>query len=360
MTEKLKTRCKQGLTIGGMLLAGLLVVQGVSPCTLLQSCGTRGTSGSEECTKAVSTSPDDVLVTVNGTPITRAEVDAELLAAMGIRGQRMSKSDVAAARAELAPRAIEMLVTRALLQQAADVEDVTVSDVEVAKAIERVSSKLPAGATLDDLKRSLGMSEEQWTAELTQNLRIEKLLGTHGGNLTADPTDADVEAFYAGHPTLFEVPETVEARHILISVDRDADEATRAEKQRQADAVRERLMADNAESFEAVAKEASDCPSAARGGHLGEFARGQMVPAFEAAAFSQDPGAIGPVVETQFGYHIIKVENHTAAKTLKLDEVRERIADRLQAERRSEAFEAYVSQLRSNASIQYADESKAT
>jgi peptidyl-prolyl cis-trans isomerase C len=122
--------------------------------------------------------------------------------------------------------------------------------------------------------------------------------------------------------------------------------------------VRERLMADNAESFEAVAKEASDCPSAAQGGHLGEFARGQMVPAFEAAAFSQDPGVIGPVVETPFGYHIIKVENRTAARTLKLDEVREKIAERLQTERRSEAFEAYVNQLRSNASIQHADETK--
>jgi peptidyl-prolyl cis-trans isomerase C len=338
--------------VGGVILAGLLVAQGVSPCKLMQICATPGKAESEACARVTSTSPDDVLVTVNGSAITRADADEELQAVLGIRIKQMPERELEAVRAQWTPRVLDMLVTRTLLQQAADAEEVTVSDAAITEAIEEVSSRLPEGTSLDDLKEALGMSEEEWTAELTQNARIEKLLDSHAGS-AGDPTDAEIETFYRDNPSLFDVPETVEARHILISVSLEDDEAKRAEKKTQADAIRDRLTTDTGESFEDVAGEVSDCPSAAQGGNLGVFARGQMVAAFEEAAFAQEPGVIGPVVETQFGYHIIKVEERIMPKTVLLDEARDTIAERLRAKKREEAFEAYVAQLRSNASIQH-------
>jgi parvulin-like peptidyl-prolyl isomerase len=102
---------------------------------------------------------------------------------------------------------------------------------------------------------------------------------------------------------------TVRARHILVAAKPKAGHAERAEKQRLAEKIRKQL-ADGAD-FAEMAKMHSDCPSKQRGGDLGTFKKGQMVKPFEHAAFTQKVDAIGPVVETQFGYHIVQVtERH--------------------------------------------------
>ncbi|MBI5549497.1 MAG: ankyrin repeat domain-containing protein [Deltaproteobacteria bacterium] len=107
-------------------------------------------------------------------------------------------------------------------------------------------------------------------------------------------------------------PETVTASHILIMT-RPSDTADeRAAKKARAEAVRQRLLA--GEDFARLARETSDCPSKEQGGDLGEFRRSAMVKPFADAAFSQAAGAIGPVVETQFGYHIIKVNRRNLAE----------------------------------------------
>jgi len=103
------------------------------------------------------------------------------------------------------------------------------------------------------------------------------------------------------------VPESVEARHILIAVKPDDDKAAKALKMKKAEKIRDQLVEKKGENFEVIAAEVSDCPSKSKGGMLGVFGRGQTVPAFEEAAFSQKVGEIGPVVETSFGYHVIEV-----------------------------------------------------
>jgi len=351
MNDDRKARFKQGLTLGGVALAGLLVVQGISPCGLAQRCSTSGNAESETSARPDSASPDDVLVTVNGQPITRAEVDEELEAALGVPVERIPESQRGAVRVQWTPRVLEMLVARNLLEQEAEAEKVTVSEEELAAEIERVSADLPEDVTLADLKHRLGLSDEEWTDALRKQARIERLLEAHGVP-GERPSAAEVESFYADNGGFFEVPTMVEARHILIATTAGDDEAARSEKQRRAQEIRERLTADNAPSFEAVATEASDCPSATEGGSLGSFARGQMEAAFEEAAFGQEPGAVGPVVETSFGYHIIKVENRTEGRVKPLEEVRDAIAQHLHAKRRDDAVRAYVDQLRAEASIQ--------
>jgi peptidyl-prolyl cis-trans isomerase C len=356
MNDRNKARLKEGLLFGGVTLAGLLVVQGFSPCKLMQRCGTTEGAESEACAKAEATSPEDVLVTVNGTAITRAEVDEELQGVLGIRIDQIPEGEREGVRRQWTPRVLEILVTRTLLEQAAEAEQVTVSEEDLAAEAERVSSELPEGITLADLKERLGLSDEEWTAELTQTAPNGKLLEAHA-SAGAAPSDSELEAFYAENQRSFEVPETVEARHILITTTAEDNEAARSERKQQAEALRERLVADNAPSFESVAAEESGCPSAREGGFLGSFTRGQMVPAFEDAAFNQEPGVVGPVVETPFGYHIIKVEKRTEARTRPLEEVRDTLAEQLRTEKREAAFRAYMDQLKSAASIQHADES---
>jgi peptidyl-prolyl cis-trans isomerase D len=152
----------------------------------------------------------------------------------------------------------------------------------------------------------------------------------------ATPTDAqvqevlstrrdEVEAYYERNAFRYERQERVRARHILISAGDEATEEERAEARSKAESLLERARA--GEDFAALAEEHSDDPgSRSRGGDLDWFPRGQMVPPFEQAAFSLEAGEISDVVETPFGFHVIRVEEHQAAHVESLDEVQEDIA----------------------------------
>ena len=99
-------------------------------------------------------------------------------------------------------------------------------------------------------------------------------------------------------------------------------------------------------AFEDAAKEASTCPSGARGGDLGEFGKGQMVKEFEEAAFAAEIGHVVGPVKTQFGYHLIKVEKKNEASVAAFDEVKEAIKRNLIQQKQNAAYNAKVQELK--------------
>jgi peptidyl-prolyl cis-trans isomerase C len=157
--------------------------------------------------------------------------------------------------------------------------------------------------------------------------------------------------FYEKEKESFNEPEKVTASHILFKVDEDADADAKDAKRKAAEAAREKLV--KGADFAQLAKEMSDCPSSKQGGNLGSFARGQMVKPFEDAAFSQDVDAIGPVVETKFGYHIIKVTDHSKAEQKTFEDVKDDIESKLEDQKRRELVQAYVAKLEDEADITY-------
>lgn len=141
-------------------------------------------------------------------------------------------------------------------------------------------------------------------------------------------SDEEVASYYERNLSNYTEPEKVRARHILVRVDPEATAEEREAARRKAEALLERLRA--GEDFAALAKENSDDPgSAAQGGDLGEFARGTMVKAFEDAAFALEPGQTSEIVETMYGYHIIRVEEKKPGRTRPLEEVGEEIREHL-------------------------------
>ena len=145
---------------------------------------------------------------------------------------------------------------------------------------------------------------------------------------TASISDAEIQAYYDAHKTDYE---TLTARHILIRVKGapmpappGKPELSDDEAKAKAEAIRKRIV--GGEDFAKVAKEESDDSSGEKGGDLGEFKKGMMVPPFETAAFALKPGEISEPVLTPFGYHIIQVQTHT---TKTLDEVKPEILAQL-------------------------------
>jgi peptidyl-prolyl cis-trans isomerase D len=136
-------------------------------------------------------------------------------------------------------------------------------------------------------------------------------------------TDTEVQEYYDAHRSEYEKPERVHARHILFKVASDASPEAKEAARKHAEEILGRVKA--GEDFAALAKQYSEDSSAEQGGDLGFFPRGQMVKSFEDVAFSLAPGATSEIVESPFGFHIIKVEAKEEAHTQSLDEARGQI-----------------------------------
>jgi peptidyl-prolyl cis-trans isomerase D len=172
--------------------------------------------------------------------------------------------------------------------------------------------------------------EEFRTADEVNLKYVEFLPQNFVDQVTFD--DAEMETFYRRNLDRFEIPEQAHAAHILVRVLDGADEAVRKQKRVQA----EKLLAEakGGKDFATLAREFSDDKaSAVNGGDLGSFGRGAMVAPFEQAVFSLKPGEISGLVETQFGYHIIKLISHNEAKVRSLSEVSEEIKRGLRVEK---------------------------
>jgi peptidyl-prolyl cis-trans isomerase C len=168
--------------------------------------------------------------------------------------------------------------------------------------------------------------------------------------LSTNVSDEEIKSFYDSHPESFTKPEQVRARHILIKVDSNAGEAQKKEARKKLAAVQARLK--KGEDFAELAKKFSEGPSKSKGGDLGLFRRGQMVKPFEEVAFALPVGQVSDIVETQFGYHLIKVEEKIPASIIKFDEIKERLKAFLQQRKIGAKVQAHIAQLKEKAKIE--------
>lgn len=298
-----------------------------------------------------SSNPNAVAVTVNGKEIKQGEVDTEVGKLMMRAQGRVPPERMMQMRGQMVDDVTEALVVKMLLEKAIEEEKITATDEEMAEGRAKVAGMLEPGITLEQQLAQVNMTEEEFQKSLALDIRINKLLKSKAGE--AEISDEEVKKFYEENAGRFDMPESVTASHILITTDPEDDDAAKAGKKAKIEALRQQII-DGAD-FAELAMENSDCPSKARGGDLGTFGRGQMVPPFEGAAFTQEIGKVGDVVETQFGYHLILVAKRDPARTLPLEEVSERIKEGLQMQNQQTAVKDYIEQLKTDADIVYPD-----
>lgn len=186
-----------------------------------------------------------------------------------------------------------------------------------------------------DAKRNLLEAEPAFKAQLAKlkdsllaNYAMEKVLAA------VTVTDAEAKAYYDENSDKFVTGESVNASHILVD---------------SADAALDILAKINSGemSFEDAAIQYSSCPSKANGGNLGDFGRGQMVPEFDKAVFEMEVGEISKVpVQTQFGYHLIKLNAKNESQTAPYESIAEEIKESLLSEKRRKAYESKINQLK--------------
>jgi peptidyl-prolyl cis-trans isomerase C len=170
-------------------------------------------------------------------------------------------------------------------------------------------------------------------------------------------TQEQVRRFYDEHPEQLQRPEMVRASHILLATrepltGRELSEEERQAKRREALAVLERAR--KGEDFAALAKEHSEDPGSKDQGGEYIFARGQMVPEFEVAAFSLQPGQVSDLVVTQYGYHIIKLHQRIPAEQIEFARVEEDIRENLERrEVQENLLPPYLMALKKDAKLEY-------
>lgn len=293
-------------------------------------------------------SPTSVVVTVNGAGITAAELDRQMGMIMSSMRNRLPPEQLAQLGPRFRDQAINQLVAKELLNQEVEKAQITASAEEIAEAKAKIEASLPEGMTLAQVLEQRKVSAEEFEKEFSEEFRINKLIEQQTSSLTNVGVD-EAKAFYAENPEQFAQPETATARHILIGFEPSDSDEVKAEKKAKAEQIRAQLVG-GADFAELAAKE-SDDPGSKNNGGVYTFPRGQMVPEFEEASFTQNIGDIGPLVETRFGYHIIKVDERNPARSIPFEEVQTNLVQFLAMRKVQQAAQTYVEGLRSNATI---------
>ena len=358
--------------------------------------------------------PDTLAVTVNGHDIMESDLKRVFddVVKRRMRGRTLSPEQMAERFQRYRSQLVDMMIENRLLDEEVEKAGVTLTDEELA---EKMNKQVQVYLTVNGLTREMlderfraqsGSSLDEVIAQdlaspmfrqtSLQNMMIEKKFADK-----LEMTDEQIEEEYnRNRQRVFEQPAQVKASHILIKTDQavrevelatskkindikaqlETDEQTpdpaakealekeieaaRAESERELEEIKakakEKLEAVLVEvkkpdaDFAALAKEHSECPSKDRGGDLGFFPRtGKMVEPFAAAAFALEVGDISDIVETRFGYHIIKVTDKKEAKTSTLDEVRDVIVESLRQREVMKLRREHGEELRKVATIVY-------
>jgi peptidyl-prolyl cis-trans isomerase C len=309
---------------------------------------------------------DKIAVTVNGVDVTESEIEELIKPRLEMMARQASQLPPAFAEQrekELRQQALEQLISRQLLDERVKSENIVVSEEEVISALAKMlSAQEPL--SLDDLKKQIesrGQSFDEIKQQTQKGLAYQKVMEAQwAGKINV--TEDDAKKYYDENPKRFETPEQIRASHILIkpvftdpNVDPNADpnEAKAKARAKTQDLLKQ---IKGGADFAELAKAHSTCPLAPKGGDLGFFPRGQATLPFEKAAFELEVGQISDIVETEYGYHIIKVTDHKDAGVTSFEQAKDNIIEQLTREKQSEFASKYIESLKAAANIVYPSE----
>jgi peptidyl-prolyl cis-trans isomerase C len=245
--------------------------------------------------------------------------------------------------------AVNRLVEQALILDEAKKLGIQVSDTEVNDNVTQLVTMAGGDAKLDSILAQQGVTRADVEKDMRNNLVLKGYL-EHVKKEIPAVTDTAVQAYYNQHPDMFGPKPEAHARHILIRVSPEDPDMQKAEALKRAqDAL---ARAKKGEPFDKIAHEVSqDEGSAVKGGDLGWFARGQMVAPFDSVAFALRPGQLSDVIQTQFGYHVIKLEESRMGAGQPYDQIKEQIRQFLAQQETQQYFRKELDSLKAKANV---------
>lgn len=296
--------------------------------------------------KPVAAVLPETIARVNGETIGKAEFERAVKTLEASVGQPVP----AERRNEVFRGVLDQMIAYKLIQQEARALKLAVSDVEVDARMKEIQGQFPNQQAFTKALTDQRVTLAELKADQKRQMVVNKVLDAQVQS-KVNVTPQEVEDFYRKNPDKFQRPESAHVQHILIRVPQNADAATKAKAKSDAEALLKQVKGGS--DFATLAREKSQDPgSAAGGGDLGFFNKGQMVPQFDEAAFKLKPGEVSPVVETPFGFHVIKMIEKKGAGVVTLEEARTRIEGYLKKQQADQKTIAFVDLLKAKSKIE--------
>jgi peptidyl-prolyl cis-trans isomerase C len=299
-----------------------------------------------------------VAVTVNGIDIMETDIEKAMepeINNIAKQNSNLPPALIEQLKKQLRARYIDQLIREQLLSEQVRDANIVTTDEEITNQINQLIANQPEPMTLEEFKEKTteyGMSFDEMKEDIRKRLSYRKLiLAQWEGKI--DVNEADAKKFYDENPKEFQTPEQVSASHILIKPDPNVADPNQAKAQAKAKAEDLLKQLKDGAEFADLAKLNSACPSSAQGGDLGFFARGQMTPPFEEAAFKLELGQLSDIVETEYGYHIIKSTGHKDAGQISFEQAKDSIIKYLTQEKQQKFINDYIDSLKAKANIVY-------
>jgi len=311
----------------------------------------------------------DVAVTINGIVITESQIEEKIAPQMDRMakqpGRKMPPSFLEQSKAQLKQRIIEDMIVETLLDEKVKENNIVITEEDITNQINEMLAQQKM--SLDDLKALLearGTNYDQWKEQMQfpRRMAYQRLIEAQFEG-RVNIAEEDAQKYYSENTKQFEQPEQVRVSHILIrpdTADPNADpNDAKAEAKAKAQNLLEQIRA--GADFAELAKATGGYPSAPKGGDIGfgqksdmaSGRRGSWVQPFEKAAFALEVGQVSDVVETTFGYHIIKVTDHKNAGVTTFEEVKDDLINMLEERKKNELARQYVEGLKAGATIVY-------
>ena len=297
-----------------------------------------------------------VAVTVNGTVITEGQIGAILNPQMEQMAGRIPENMIPKYRQQIRKHIIDQLVVEELLAQKEKQKNIDVNQSELDRQINKQLAE--QNLTIDEFKallKAYGTSFANYQQDIRKRMMFEKLMETEFAQKIQAPTAEQVKAYYDENLQQFNEPEKIHAKHILIKPE-DGNDPNQAKLRAKAKAQEILGQIKAGADFNDLAKQHSACPSGKGGGDLGMQPKGTFVPEFEKAAYALKPGQVSDVVETSFGFHIIKLIEHTDANMMPFDKAKEKIIQILTNNQKEQIVVDYIQKMRAEADVKFINE----
>ena len=295
--------------------------------------------------KPVPTELPAVVARVNGEDVKKEDFERMIKTIEARAGQPIPPDR----RDEILRNLLDQLVVYTLLNQEAKTRGLTANDTEIEAKVKEVRQQFPTQEAFEKALKDRGMTLDGFRKDARVDLSVNKVIEAELSTIPG-PSDAEAKDFYAKNPDRFKEEESVRASHILIRVDPNADAATKKKAKATIDTVLKKAKA--GEDFGKLAQQYSQDGSAAQGGDLNFFPKGQMVPEFSNVAFALKKDQISDVVTTQFGYHIIKLTDRKPGRVVPFEEAAPQIKQFLEQQKKQERQNTYVEGLKKKSKIE--------
>ena len=285
---------------------------------------------------------------VNGAVITRVDLDKEM-SRLQRQLFRLGETVQGSTSSEIESGALENLIDFELLYQEGLEKGIKVDEAALDERLNAMKIRFPSEAEYENALADMNLSETALKSQFERSMTIEQFIDEYFGQKVM-VSDEESKAYYDDNLDSFKQAEQVQASHILIKVDPQADESQKAEARKKLEEIQQKL--NEGRDFASLAEEFSECSSRSRRGDLGYLRRGQAVKPFENAAFALNVGEMSDIVETEFGYHLIRIADKKPETIIPYDEIKDSLSQYLKQKKVREAVKVHLAKLKEEAAVE--------